>query len=93
MNEIKRDEAGSPLKGVRYTEYRLAELFEPGADGFQVLQALAYQSVTKYGAAKLIQKLLKGQRVSIPVVDVTKPLKPYPPDHVPESISKHDSDD
>lgn len=93
MNEIKRDEAGNALKGVRYTEYRLAELFEPGADGFQVLQALAYQGITKYGAAKLIQKLLKGQRVSIPVVDVTKPLKAYPPDHIPSAQDTDDSDD
>lgn len=90
MNERPKDESGNPLTGVRYTEHRLAALFDPGAEGFAVLQALTYQGITKYGAANLIQKLLKGHQVKIPVVDVTKPLKAYPPDHIQDS---DDSDD
>lgn len=93
MNERPLDESGKPLTGVRYTEHRLAELFEPGMEGFAVLQSLAYQACTKYTAAKLIQKLIKGQRVNIPVADTTKPLKPYPADHIPDSTNADDSDD
>jgi hypothetical protein len=65
------------IRGVRYTEERLAECFDPGADGFHVLQLLAHQQLTAYGAAKLIQKVLKGHRVQLPVVDYEKRLDPY----------------
>ncbi len=92
--EIKGPD-GNPLTGIQYTEERLAQCFEPGADGFMVLHALTHQAITKYGAAKLIQKVLRGQKINLPPVDTTKPLKPYLDDlHKSDSTgsSGNDSD-
>lgn len=71
------DERGRKVTGVRYTEYRLAGCFDPGEDGFHVLQLLAHQQLTVYGAAKLLQKILKGHRITLSTVDYTKRLAPY----------------
>ncbi len=90
--EIIDRTTGKPLTGVRYTEERLAQCFEPGEDGFAVLHALAHQAITKYGAAKLIQKVLRGQRVSIPIVDTTKALKPWLDDLHKSEVYGDDSD-
>lgn len=66
------DEQGNPVVGVRYTEYRLAACFDEGANGFHVLKLLARQQISEYDAAKLIQKVLKGHKVILPLVDYTK---------------------
>lgn len=66
------DEQGNPVVGVRYTEHRLAACFDEGAEGFHVLKLLARQQISEYDAAKLIQKILKGHRVNLPLVEYVK---------------------
>lgn len=87
------DSSGKPLTGIRYTEERLAQCFEPGEDGFAVLDALAHQALTKYGAAKLIQKVLRGHHIQVPIFDPTKPLRPYLDDlHKSQGSASSESD-
>jgi hypothetical protein len=59
----ERCEALAAEPGVRYTEERLAAIFDPVADGYHVLRLLANEQLTVAGAARIIQKLLKGHVV------------------------------
>jgi hypothetical protein len=63
------DEQGRKITGVRYTEYRLAACFDECEDGFHVLRLIARQQLTEYQGAILIKKILKGHKVSLPLVD------------------------